>query len=218
MNGPLTPVSNNSQPPQTSASPTVQSIQKSSKSERTQEEERLAKRRHRDTTANSDASRAGSMSFGAGDTGSPALLGETAPEIMPRKSVLKKDGKKGGGTSDAQLNAQHFATSNKTMNMALGLSGAMGKKLSWMTKGADTGPTNPFLARPAANSSSSKAAATANGVASSLPKERIFGEYRDDLETGPGIQVRDVVSVLEVTAKEKKALQKVYQMQEKSAA
>ena len=133
--------------------------------------------------------------------GTPGPLGEVAPDLGPKKSALKNQ-KKAGAASDAQA----FAASNKTMNMALGLGGAMGKKLSWMNR--DTGPTNPFLARP--NAHSQKPAGGANGVGSSLPKNRSFGEFREDGGDGLGIQLRDMISVLEYDGKGKRALQLAY--------
>ena len=172
--------------------------------ERAAEEERLAKRRKRTEAA--EGSRAGSVALELSVPGTPGSLGEVAPEPAPKKSALKNQ-KKGGPASDAQA----FAASNKTMNMALGLGGAMGKKLSWMKK--DAGPTNPFLARPNANVQ--KPAATTTDVGSSLPKNRAFGEFREDGEGGVGIQLRDMISVLEHDGKEQKALQTAYGKQDK---
>lgn len=87
----------------------------------------------------------------------------------------------------------------------------MGKKLSWMNKGADAGPSNPFLQKTNTNAQAPKAGASkANGIGSTLPKSRIFGEFREDRETGSGIQLRDIVSILESDGKEKKALQRAY--------
>lgn len=107
------------------------------------------------------------------------------------------------------LETQQHATTTKTMNMALGI----GKQKSWMTKGNDTGHVNTFLQKSNTAAPTSKAAASnVNGVASTLPKNRTFGEFREDKETGTGprIQLRDVVSVLEHDGKEKKALQRAY--------
>ena len=196
MNQPLTPISNNSHS-RSAPNPIAQALQKISQAERTAEEIRLAKRRKRNEAA--DSSRAGSLSLGSSEPGTPGTLGDVAPDLSLKKSALKNQKK-------VPSDAQAFAASNKTLSMALGFSGAGGKKLSWMTK--DTGPTNPFLARP--NAVPQKAAGTANGVTSTLPKNRTFGDFREDGEGGLGIQLRDVISVLEHDGKEKKALQSAY--------
>jgi len=193
-NTPLTPVSNNSQPSKPSPNPVVEALQKIQKAERAQEEERLAKRKRREAAANA------SLTSGGGSGAStPGSLGESAADMLePKKGVLKKDLKK----AETLSNTQALNASNKTMNMALG-----GKKLSWMSKG-DTGHTNPFL--PKRSNASLKATAEANGVGNLLPKNRVYGAWREDRETGKGIQLRDMVSVLENDGKEKKALQIAY--------
>ncbi|KAL9129296.1 MAG: hypothetical protein Q9217_002206 [Psora testacea] len=198
VNQPLTPISNNSST-HILPNPIAQALQNVTKAERAVEEERLAKRRKRIEAA--EGSRAGSVALEASAPVTPGAHGEVAPDLGPKKSALKNQ-RKAGPASDAQA----FAASNKTMNMALGLGGAMGKKLSWMKK--DTGPTNPFLARP--NTNAQKQTAVANGVGSSLPNNRRFGEFREDGEAGLGIQLRDMISVLEYDGKEKKALQTAY--------
>ncbi|KAL9100952.1 MAG: hypothetical protein Q9163_003737 [Psora crenata] len=194
----LTPVSNNSLT-NTIPNPIARALQKVTKAERAIEQERLAKRKKRTEAA--EGSRAASVSLEASAPGTPGALSDVAPDLGPKRSALKNQ-KKGGPASDAQA----FAASNKAMSIALGLGGAMGKKLSWMKR--DTAPTNPFLPRPNANAQ--KAAAIPNGVASSLPKVRGFGEFREDGEGGLGIQLRDMISVLEYDGKGKKALQVAY--------
>ena len=150
-----------------------------------------------------------SVSLGGSGPGTPGYLGEQAPDIDTKKSGKAGDPKKAAASKATE--AQQHAATTKTMNMALGLSGAMGKKLSWMTKGADTGPTNPFLPKVNTNASGSKApGSNANGISTGLPRSRVFGEFREDKETGAGIQLRDIVSVLENDGKEKKALQRAY--------
>lgn len=105
--------------------------------------------------------------------------------------------------------AQHAATT-KTMNMALGFGSRATP--SWMKKGADASPSNPYLSnKPKTGPQGSKSGTLGvNGAGSGLPKSRVFGQFREDNETGSGIQLRDVVSVLEHDGKEKKALQRAY--------
>ena len=197
INRPLTPLASEPATPNTIqfANPVVQALQKIIKDERAEEEERLAKRRRR--AAKADTNGAGSPT-----TGTP---GDIAPDIDTKK-WSKKEGAAAKKVNEA---AQHAATT-KTMNMALGFGSRATP--SWMKKGADTSPSNPFLSGKAkAGPQGSKGGATAvNGAGSGLPKSRVFGQFREDKETGYGIQLRDVVSVLEHDGKEKKALQRAY--------
>ena len=133
-----------------------------------------------------------------------------APEPTPKKSALKKDAKK------APSDAQAFGATNKTLNMALGFGGVGGKKLSWMKQ--STEPTNPYLAskKTEAASKGAKAGTSAgkDGAGGENGKngvpERKWGEFREDGREGKGIQMRDLVYVLERDGKEKKALQRAY--------
>ena len=177
------------------ANPVVQALQKITRDERAQEEERLAKRRRREAKADTNGA-------APATTGS---LGEIAPEIDTRKGNKNKE----AAAKKVNEAAQHAATT-KTMNMALGFSSRATP--SWMKKGADATPSNPYLPnKPKAGPLGSKGgAAVASAPGSGLPKSRVFGQFREDRETGSGIQLRDLVSVLEHDGKEKKALQRAY--------
>lgn len=196
INKPLTPSASQPATPTTIqfVNPVVQALQKIAKDERDQEEERLAKRRRR--AAKADTNGAGSATTG---------LGDVAPDVDTKK------GNKNREAASKKVNeaAQHAATT-KTMNMALGL----GSKAtpSWMKKGADTTHSNPFLPnKPKAGAQGSKGGASSvNGAGGGLPKSRVFGQFREDKETGSGIQLRDLISVLEHDGKEKRALQRAY--------
>lgn len=172
----------------------MQALQKITKDERAQEEERLAKRRRREAKADTN----GAESATAGP------LGDIAPEIDTKKGKNKE-----AAAKKVNEAAQHAATT-KTMNMALGFGSRATP--SWMKKGAEATHSNPFLlGKPKAGPQGSKVAATGvNGAGSGLPKSRVFGQFREDKETGSGIQLRDVISVLEHDGKEKKALQRAY--------
>lgn len=183
------------------------------KAERQQEEERLAKRRRRTqaAAAGGEGIRSGSVSLGTSAQGASSLLGEVAPEVDTKKVPHKKDQKKQMDARAARATeAQQHAATNSAMNMALGGLSFGKKKLSWMSKGNE-GPSNPFLPKANTATQSSKAAASnANSAVSTLPKARTFGDFREDMETGKGVQMRDLISVLENDGKEKKALQKAY--------
>ena len=81
-----------------------------------------------------------------------------------------------------------------------------------MKKAADSSPSNPYLSnKTKAGTPGAKVGATGvNGAGSGLPKSRVFGQFREDRETGSGIQLRDVIPVLEHDGKEKRALQRAY--------
>jgi len=191
-NQPPTPVSANGQMPTIQfGNPVAQALQTISKTERAQEEERLKKRQRRE----------GNKS-GSGTPGSLGTLGEVAPEVE-RKGAKTKD--KLDASARKAMETQQHATTTKTMNMALGIS----KQKSWMVK--DTGHVNTYLQKPNTTSQNPKAGASnANDAVSTLPKNRIFGDFREDKETGAGIQMRDVVAILENDGKEKRALQRAY--------
>ncbi|CAD6592833.1 MAG: hypothetical protein ASARMPREDX12_006518 [Alectoria sarmentosa] len=197
INKPLTPSASEPTTPTTIqfANPVVQALQKITKDERAQEEERLAKRRRR--AAKADTNGTGSPT--------PGSLGDIAPDVDTRKGNKNRE----AAAKKVNEAAQHAATT-KTMNMALGFGSRATP--SWMKKGADTSPSNPYLSnKTKAGPQSSKGGAPGmNGAGSGLPKSRVFGQFREDKETGSGIQLRDVVSVLEHDGKEKKALQRAY--------
>ena len=196
VNQPLTPSASEPATPTIQfVNPVVQALQKITKDERAQEEERLAKRRRR--AAKADTNGAGSAT--------PGLPSDIAPDVDAKKGN-KKEGAAAKKVNEA---AQHAATT-KTMNMALGFGSRATP--SWMKKGADTTPSNPYLPnKPKAGPQGTKGGVTAvNGAGSGLPKSRVFGQFREDKENDSGIQLRDVVSVLEHDGKEKKALQKAY--------
>lgn len=174
--------------------PIIQALQQSIKQDRLDEDRRLAKRAER--KAKKAANDGNALEGAAG----PSSVADVAPSVDVKR--IPKKGKAADNVSQAQqLNAL-----NNTTQMALG-----GKKMpSWMS-GGSKGPSNPYLARPSANVKKENAPST-NGPASSLPRNRVFGDFREDKEEGKGIQLRDLILVLEQNAKgmEKRALQRAY--------
>ena len=213
MNKPPTPVSNGDKSPTvTKIFPNllVNALRRSAQVERSFEEERLAKRGRRTAAANQagDSSRAGSDSLGASGSGTPGLLGERAPDIETKKGN-KKDQKRQAEAKATE--AQQAAATNQATSLALGLGGSLGKKLSWMQK--DSGPSGGTpLSRVNTNTQGPSRSATTNGLGSGnqLPIGRKFGQFREDRETGAGIQVRDIVLVLENDNRQKEALARIY--------
>ena len=138
--------------------------------------------------------------------GIPATIGERTPDVDLKKGS-KKDQKR---QADAKATeAQQHAATNDTMNMQLGTK----KKPSWMTSGRNTTSSGGFPVPSRVNTNlgaqSRPASGTvANGSGVYAPKKTQFGDFREDKETGAGIQMRDVVLVLEPESKEKKSLSK----------
>ena len=203
MNAPPTPVSNGQQSPTTTIAfpnDVIPKLQKSALAERTAEEERLAKRRKRAAAAatSGDPTRNGSVAPDPTTTGA----GQRAPEPDIKKGVSKKEQRKKDEAKATE--AQQQAATNKTMSMALG-----GKKPKWMLTSATAGSSS--YERPNALNAATKAPSKTSGLsASSLPVGRKWGEFREDKENGAGIQLRDLLSVIENDGKEKRALAKAY--------
>lgn len=155
------------------------------------EETRLAKRRQRASVKSKDANSL--------EAGTPSI-GEIAPEVESRKPGPKKASTK---IMDEAQQRQQVMASNKTMQMALG-----GKSLSWMKKGPST-PSNPYLQKPVSKSEN-PASVGSNEPPSAIAKSRAHGEFREDKDDGKGIQMRDLLFVLEEDGKATKALQLAY--------
>lgn len=201
MNKPPTPVSNGSHSPATTiAFPNLvaEALHKSAQEERKSEQGRLAKRARR-TAAGLAPAEAGASSTGVPGAPGLGLLGERAPEVDTKKAPNKKEQKRQAEAKATE--AQQHAATNKTTNMALGL-----KKKSWMSGGGGGGTSG----LPRANTQGLPRTATANGTGGQLPIGRRYGEFKEDKETGKGIQLRDMIAVLETDGKEKKALARAY--------
>ncbi|KAL8702637.1 MAG: hypothetical protein Q9201_004184 [Fulgogasparrea decipioides] len=208
VNKPPTPISNGTQTPPTTFAPVLNpltsNLRNSFLAERKAEEERLAKRARKATANSTETADGGASSAGGSGAATPAgPLGEKAPDIdlkrMPTKKELKKQ-------ADLRASdAVQTAATNSSLSMAIG-----GKRPSWLT-GAKPAHTNPMLPRvnTGAAASSSQARANANAAGSGLPGARRF-EFREDGEKGVGIQLRDLLFVMDAERKEKRALAKAW--------
>ncbi|KAL8782814.1 MAG: hypothetical protein Q9213_005093 [Squamulea squamosa] len=212
VNKPPTPVSNGAQtppPPKLTAqpfNPVTAALRKTYLAERKAEEERLAKRARRARAENpDDPTSASGPAAGSG----AATPGSIAPDLpIDMKKIPKKELKKQAESrvSDA---AQARAT-NQSLGMALG-----GAKKSWMTGGTAAVHTNPMLPKvntnTAATAGSSQPSKPVNGLgpSSGVPRMRQF-DLKEDGPKGVGIQLRDLLLVMEKERKEKRALAKAY--------
>ncbi|KAL8848359.1 MAG: hypothetical protein Q9221_006608 [Calogaya cf. arnoldii] len=213
VNKPPTPTSNGTQtppPPKLTAqpfNPVTATLRKTYLADRKAEEERLAKRARRAKAENPDDPTSASGSAGGSGAATP---GSIAPDIpidikkLPTKKELKRQAE--SRVSDA---AQARAT-NQSLGMALG-----GAKKSWMTGGTAAVHTNPMLPKVNTNTAGTTGASqqsrTVNGVGpgSGLPRMRQF-DLKEDGPKGVGIQLRDLLFVMEKERKEKRALARAY--------
>lgn len=192
-------------PPVTFANSTAQTVQKTTTVDRSREDERASKRAKRAVNGilAGEGSRAGSVSVGTPGPGTPGMIGERAPEPEVKKGN-KKELKKQAEAKATE--AQQHAATNQTMNMQLGFGK---KKPAWMTSTKDTNASNfPGPSRMNTNFSANKTTNGLGGSGSGGPPKRQFGDFREDKETGAGIQMRDVVIMLDPDWKEKKAMAK----------
>ena len=188
----------------------VHALRKALQAEHTLEESRRAKREKRAANVSTEAAGASSVAGGTAATATSGLLGERAPDIETKKGISKKEQKRQAEAKATE--AQQYANTNKTMNMQLSLGGATGKRLDWMTKHTPSGSSG-FPVQPRASSGSQGQSKTSVGVGGpkvQVPSKKSLGDFREDKETGVGIQMRDVVAVLEPEPKERKALARAY--------
>ncbi|KAL8833051.1 MAG: hypothetical protein Q9170_004535 [Blastenia crenularia] len=185
-----------SKPPNPPPNPLTASLHESFVAERKAEEERLAKRRRKEAANNAENS---ASSAGASGATTPGLLGDKAPDI-PIKNPTKKELKK---MSENRISdAQQAAATSSSLSMALG-----GKVPSWMTASK---PTNPMLPRVNTNAPASQSKIGGSNMGGSgLPRARQF-DFREDGKKGVGIQLRDLVFVMDGERKERKALARAF--------
>ena len=179
-------------------------LRKVNQGERTLEEERSAKRARR--VANGilgNDTRAGSTP-GPESTGPSGFLGERAPDVS-KKGTTKKEQKRQEEAKATE--AQQHAATREAASMALGM-----KTLSWMKKPAASSSGGfPVPGRISSSSQAQSNAANGTGTSGSANRnatnyKKSFGDFREDAETGKGIQGRDLVSVLQLEPKEHKTL------------
>lgn len=182
--------------------PLTSGLRDSFLAERKAEEERLTKRRRKEAATAASTADTPSSSGAA----TPGLLGDTPPEMDFKKPPTKKELKK--QNENRMSDAQQAKATSGALNMALG-----GRKQpSWMT-GAAAKPTNPMLPKVDTNTGATggeKGKAGADDMlGKGLPRVRGF-DFREDGKKGVGIQVRDLVFVMDWERKERRALAKAF--------
>ncbi|KAJ5493565.1 Transcription initiation factor TFIID component TAF4 [Penicillium fimorum] len=177
--------------------------------ESSQEERRAAKRAKRNSNAILDeAGRAESIDPMGSAPSTP--LGERAPSF-DKKSVTKKEAKKMQDSKATE--AQQHAQSVETARMALSggsrsMFGAK-KSYSWLKPGGKAGgfssPSRPTPSTPTAGPEKISA-----GESTPSQTQRRLGIWREDQEKGAGIQVRDILFMLEADGRATRHVQRGY--------
>lgn len=179
--------------------------------ETAQEERRLAKRAKRNSNAIlSEAGRADSVDPTGSAPSTP--LGERASGA-DKKSITKKEAKK--MTDSKATEAQQHAQSVETARMALGSSGprtsmfGTKKSYSWLKSGG-TGSGFSSPSRPTPSTPTAGPEKTIVGDTAPAQTQRRLGLWREDQQKGAGIQVRDVLFMLEADGRAAKHVQRGY--------
>ncbi|KAJ5131532.1 uncharacterized protein N7515_007571 [Penicillium bovifimosum] len=173
------------------------------------EDKRAAKRAKRTSNAILDeAGRADSVDPTGSAPSTP--LGERAPSF-DKKSMTKKEAKKMHDSKATE--AQQHAQSVETARMALSggsrsMFGAK-KSYSWLKPGGQasgfSSPSRPIPSTPTAGPEK-----TSVGEPASNQTQRRLGVWREDQEKGTGIQVRDILFMLEADGRATRHVQKGY--------
>ncbi|CAI7631050.1 unnamed protein product [Penicillium glandicola] len=177
--------------------------------ESSQEERRAAKRAKRNSNAILDeAGRAESVDPIGSAPSTP--MGERTP-ILDKKSMTKKEAKKMQDSKATE--AQQHAQSVETARMALSGGGrsmfGAKKSYSWLKPGGKSGgfssPSRPTPSTPTAGPEK-----ISLGESTPSQTQRRLGIWREDQEKGAGIQVRDVLFMLEADGRATRHVQRGY--------
>ena len=176
------------------------------------EESRSKKRAKRSESAilgENAENRAESVEPGSG-TSTP--LGDKALGF-DKKGVSKKEARKmvDSKASEAQQHQQSVETARMATNSML--SGRMfgtKKSYSWLNRGSSgSGFSTPSRLNPAVSSSTGTDKPGRSGEKAAVPPKRL-GDWREDKEKGSGIQVRDILFMLELDGRGPRHVQKAY--------
>lgn len=178
------------------------------------EEKRSAKRAKRDANAilesqgKNPESNEGPASGGTNTAGG----GEKAA-VPEKKGVSKKEAKKqiDVKASEAQQHQQSVETARlATSGMMSGRMFGNNKKYSWLTQAtAGGGFSTPSRPGTATAGGGADKGGGRGGEATSVSGKRL-GYWREDKEKGAGIQVRDILFMLEVDGRGARHVQKAY--------
>lgn len=139
-------------------------------------------------------------------------IGEKAPGF-DKKGMTKKEARKlvDAKASEAQQHQQSVETARMATNSMLsGRVFGTKKSYSWLNRGASAGsgfstPSRLNTASPSTGGDKSGR----NGEPAVIPPKRL-GTWREDEEKGAGIQLRDILFMLELDGRGAKHVQKAY--------
>lgn len=138
------------------------------------------------------------------------------PERAPsfdKKSVSKKEAKKmmDSKASEAQQHQQSVETARMATNSMLSGRKFGGKKTySWLKPGgSSSGFSSPARPNPSTPTATPDKASRPGDAPAGPPKQRL-GTWREDQEKGSGIQVRDILFMLEADTRSQKHLHRGY--------
>ncbi|WEW54605.1 hypothetical protein PRK78_000025 [Emydomyces testavorans] len=186
------------------------------------EEGRATKRvkRSADAIRSGDGGRAGSVGVSTPGTATPIeQAGDRAPEVEKK---TKKEMKKAEAKVNDAVQHQHAVETARMATGGLSTSRFGGKKTySWLSNSSATSSLKtsfsaPSRAKPSAGPAApgaGKPGGLVNGIR--VPPGKRLGEWREDKERGAGIQIRDVLFMLEVDGKAGRHLQKAYSKESK---
>lgn len=181
--------------------------------ESSQENKREAKRAKRSADATVDeftGHQVDSLDVSGSAPSTPTA--ERAPSF-DKKSMTKKEAKKmmDSKASEAQQHQQSVETARLATNSML--SGRMfgaKKTYSWLKPGgSSTGFSSPSRAAPSTPTAIPDKPGRSGEASAGQPKRRI-GTWREDTENGSGIQVRDLLFMLEADGRGIKHVQRGY--------
>ncbi|KAE8147475.1 hypothetical protein BDV25DRAFT_160308 [Aspergillus avenaceus] len=175
------------------------------------EESRAAKRAKRSANAvPSEGGASRSESVDIPGSGASTPIGDKTP-TLDKKGISKKEARKliDAKASEAQQHQQSVETARLATNSML--SGRMfgtKKSYSWLNRGpaASSGFSTPSRVNTATPTASSDKGGREPAV---VPTKR-FGVWREDQEKGSGVQVRDVLLMLELDGRGTRHVQKAY--------
>lgn len=154
---------------------------------------------------------------GAGAEAADSAPSTPMPERAPsfdRKTMSKKEAKKMMDTkaSEAQQHQQSVETARLATNSML--SGRMfgsKKTYSWLKPGgATSGFSSPSRPNPPSTPTGGPKEASRSGEQTPASQTKRLGTWREDSEKGAGIQVRDILFMLEADGRATKHVQKGY--------
>ncbi|KKZ65525.1 hypothetical protein EMCG_08641 [[Emmonsia] crescens] len=190
-------------------------------------EERRARKRARrsaDAILGGDSSRAGSA--GVATPGAATPTAPASERVPDDRKTTKKDLKKADSkVTEAVQHQQSVETARMaTNNLTSGVRfGGKKKTYSWLTSGSPAASRSGFSTPPRPNTAATVGTAAtkpsgggAGAGGPSKPVGKKLGDWReDDKERGAGIQIRDILFMLEVDGKGSKHLQKAYSKESK---